>query len=87
MVAKLPLWLVGEQFYTRAGMPKDYLQQLAKMWESRESEGMSMPTMVQGYERLQDGQILRIGDTDWQIVVGSGHSPEHACLCSSALKV
>ena len=43
--------------------------------------------MVQGYERLQDNQILRIGETDWQIIVGSGHSPEHACLYSSALKV
>ena len=78
---------IGEQFYTQAGMPTDYLEQLAKMWESRSSEGMSMPTMVQGYERLQDGQILRIGGTDWQIVVGAGHSPEHACLYSAALKV
>ena len=78
---------IGEKFYVQAGMPKDYLEQLAKMWASRSSEGMSMPTMVQGYERLQDGQILRIGETDWQIVVGSGHSPEHACLYSSALKV
>ena len=78
---------IGEKFYVQAGMPKDYLEQLAKMWASRSSEGMSMPTMVQGYERLQDGQILRIGDNDWQIVVGSGHSPEHACLYSSALKV
>lgn len=78
---------IGERFYTQAGMPTDYLQQLAKISESRESEGMSMPTMVQGFERLQDGQILHIGDTDWQIVVGSGHSPEHACLYSSALKV
>ena len=78
---------IGEQFYVQAGMPKDYLEQLAKMWASRASEGMSMPTMVQGFERLQDGQILRIGDTDWQIVVGAGHSPEHACLYSSALKV
>ena len=78
---------IGEQFYTQAGMPKDYLEQLAKMWASQSSEGMSMPTMVQGYERLQDGQILRIGGTDWQIVVGAGHSPEHACLYSAALKV
>ena len=78
---------IGEQFYVQAGMPKDYLEQLAKMWASRASEGMSMPAMVQGFERLQDGQILRIGDTDWKIVVGAGHSPEHACLYSSALKV
>ena len=78
---------IGEKFYVQAGMSRDYLEKLAKMWASRSSEGMSMPTMVQGYERLQDNQILHIGETDWQIIVGSGHSPEHACLYSSALKV
>lgn len=78
---------ISEKFYTQVGMPGDYLQQLAKKWEGRESEGMSMPSMAQGYERLQDGQLLRIGDTDWQIIVGAGHSPEHACLYSSVLKV
>lgn len=32
------------------------------------------------YTRLKDGDALRIGDSDWTVVVGSGHSPEHACL-------
>jgi glyoxylase-like metal-dependent hydrolase (beta-lactamase superfamily II) len=40
-----------------------------------------------GYERLQHGQVLSIGSHDWQIVVGSGHSPEHACLYCAALKI
>ncbi len=79
-------WL-GQEFYTRAGMPADYLVQLAKMWEQRSSEGMSMPTMPAGYERLVDGQIITIGKHDWRVVVGSGHSPEHACLYCAALKI
>ncbi len=79
-------WL-GQDFYTRAGMPLEYLEQLAKMWEQRSSEGMSMPTMPSGYERLTDGQILTIGEHDWRVVVGSGHSPEHACLYCAALKI
>ena len=33
-----------------------------------------------GYTRIADGDTLRVGAVDWQIVVGSGHSPEHACL-------
>lgn len=33
-----------------------------------------------GFVRLVDGQALRLGGADWQVVVGSGHSPEHACL-------
>ena len=46
-----------------------------------------MPTMPAGYERLQDGQVLTIGGRDWQVVVGSGHSPEHACLYCASLKI
>lgn len=37
-----------------------------------------------GYQRLVDGQILSISGQDWQVVVGSGHSPEHACLWNAA---
>ena len=33
-----------------------------------------------GFVRLQDGEALQLGGQDWRIVVGSGHSPEHACL-------
>lgn len=32
------------------------------------------------YQRLVDGGSLTIGGTIWRVVVGSGHSPEHACL-------
>lgn len=33
-----------------------------------------------GYVRLRDGDMLPIGDQTWRVLVGSGHSPEHACL-------
>lgn len=78
---------IGAEFYQRAGMPDDYLQQLQEMWTQRSSEGMSMPSMPSGYERLTDGKVLTIGDRDWQVVVGSGHSPEHACLYCASLKI
>jgi glyoxylase-like metal-dependent hydrolase (beta-lactamase superfamily II) len=32
------------------------------------------------YRRLIDGMTLDIGGTDWRVITGSGHSPEHACL-------
>ena len=78
---------IGKEFYIQAGMPEDYLEQLAKMFAQRTSEGMSMPTMPSGYERLTHGQVITIGSHDWQVVVGSGHSPEHACLYCAALKI
>jgi glyoxylase-like metal-dependent hydrolase (beta-lactamase superfamily II) len=36
------------------------------------------------YVRIQDGDVIRIGRRTWQIMVGSGHSPEHACLVDHA---
>ncbi|MEM7221062.1 MAG: MBL fold metallo-hydrolase [Pseudomonadota bacterium] len=74
-------------FYTRAGMPPAYLEQLRKVFESRRSDNFVMPTMPSGYERLQHGDTLRINGEIWQVVVGSGHSPEHACLHCPALGV
>ncbi|MCZ6458629.1 MAG: MBL fold metallo-hydrolase [Gammaproteobacteria bacterium] len=79
-------WL-GQEFYERAGMPRDYLEQLRKLWERRSAEGMSMPEVPAGFRRLEDGDVLTIGGHDWRIVVGSGHSPEHACLYCAALKI
>ncbi|MFT5137366.1 MAG: glyoxylase-like metal-dependent hydrolase (beta-lactamase superfamily II) [Arenicella sp.] len=29
---------------------------------------------------IKDGDELSIGDFDWRVVMGNGHSPEHACL-------
>lgn len=78
---------IGRDFYHRAGMPEDYLESLRRQWEQRSNTGMSMPEMPAGYHRLEHGDVLSIGGQYWQIVVGSGHSPEHACLYCPALKV
>lgn len=34
--------------------------------------------------RLRDGDEIRTGGRTWRVVVGSGHSPEHACLVDEA---
>lgn len=36
--------------------------------------------LPRGYTRMQDGDMLNMGAHQWRVVVGSGHSPEHACL-------
>ena len=82
----------GEQFYQRYGMPSSYLQRMREMWTSRLPKGrassMTMPSALpMGFHRLQDGDILTIGSHDWHVVVGSGHSPEHACLHCHSLGV
>ncbi|MBR0552403.1 MBL fold metallo-hydrolase [Stakelama marina] len=37
-----------------------------------------------GYRRIGDGETIAIGSRTWQVIVGSGHSPEHACLYDPA---
>jgi len=32
------------------------------------------------YERMDDGSIIEMGGRSWRVVIGRGHSPEHACL-------
>ncbi len=39
------------------------------------------------YHRLEEGALLTINDRRWRIVVGHGHSPEHACLYCESLNV
>ena len=40
--------------------------------------------MPLGYRRIADGDTHMIDGKAWRIVVGSGHSPEHACLLDEA---
>ena len=36
------------------------------------------------FVRVSDGDTLRIGTRHWRVVMGNGHSPEHACLLDEA---
>ncbi len=49
--------------------------------------GKGIHALPESHRRLADGQTLRIGEHDWQVVVGNGHSPEHACLVCPALNL
>jgi glyoxylase-like metal-dependent hydrolase (beta-lactamase superfamily II) len=49
--------------------------------------GKGIYQLPDSYHRLKDGDDVRIGDHDWRVIVGSGHSPEHACLYCPDLKL
>jgi len=49
--------------------------------------GSMFHAMPDSYRRLRDGECFAIGSHAWQVVVGSGHSPEHACLWCPELKL
>lgn len=39
------------------------------------------------YVRMQEGDVLEIGGQQWRVIIGSGHSPEHACLYNEAQNI
>lgn len=60
-------------FFQRAGWQAQELAQYRPM-------GRHMFPMPEWYRRIEDGQRVHIGGDSWLVVVGNGHSPEHACL-------
>jgi len=42
--------------------------------------GRAVYRLPQSYRRMRDGERIEIGGRAWQVVVGRGHAPEHACL-------
>ena len=49
--------------------------------------GRGLFALPDSFHRLNDGDEVTIGEHMWRVVVGSGHSPEHACLYSPELKL
>jgi glyoxylase-like metal-dependent hydrolase (beta-lactamase superfamily II) len=82
---RMSSWIVQE-FYARAGMSPRVLERTQHGPPRMSSSGggersrYDMPELPVGFHRLQDGDVLNIGGNDWHVVVGAGHSPEHACL-------
>jgi len=71
-------------FYHRAGWNAAALDDLRQRYGGYGKKIYPMPPQ---YRRLRDGQTLRIGAHQWQVIVGSGHSPEHACFYCAELKL
>lgn len=67
-------------FYLRAGMPRERVEEMfAKL-----RRDPFMPPHPAAFNRLREGQVLSIGGREWRVVIGEGHSPEHACLYCEA---
>jgi glyoxylase-like metal-dependent hydrolase (beta-lactamase superfamily II) len=46
-----------------------------------------VPALPHAYQRLQDGDMVRIGGRQWRVITGFGHSPEHVALYCKQLGV
>jgi glyoxylase-like metal-dependent hydrolase (beta-lactamase superfamily II) len=69
----------GVRFYRAAGFPEDQLEQYKTRFGGF---GKGVYRLPNGFHRMQEGDRIPIGNRVWEIVVGRGHAPEHACLWS-----
>jgi len=67
----------GIEFYRMAGWDETALDH----YRARFGDfGRMIHPMPDSFVRLSDGQRILLGAHEWEVVVGRGHSPEHACL-------
>ncbi len=74
----------GIHFYESAGYSPQALEIYQKMFGSF---GEYVAPLPESYRRLKDGDLISIGTNAWEIIIGRGHSPEHACLYCANLKL
>ena len=74
----------GVKFYKAAGFPDESLHRYQEMFGMF---GKYVAPLPESFNRLIDGDVVSIGASDWEIVVGRGHSPEHACLFNAEKNV
>lgn len=63
-------------FYHQAGAPREQVEAMINGCRKDPFIKYCPPS----FTRLRDADVLTIGQRSWQIVIGEGHSPEHACL-------
>ena len=67
----------GMNFYRASGFAESSLHQYEKMFGFF---GKYVSALPEAYRRIRDGDRISIGSNEWRVIIGRGHSPEHACL-------
>jgi len=71
-------------FYRAAGWDEEALENYKARFGGF---GKGIYQLPDSFHRVRDGDEIAIGAHVWRVVVGSGHSPEHACLYCPELKL
>jgi len=75
---------VAIRFYRGAGYDDEQLEQYRQVFGNF---GRAIAPLPDSFRRLVDRETITIGGRYWQVIIGSGHSPEHATLYCPALKL
>ena len=73
----LPAPKEGRRFYRSAGFAKENMSRYIEMFGSF---GKVVAQLPQAYVRLSEERPVIVGEHEWRVITGHGHSPEHACL-------
>jgi glyoxylase-like metal-dependent hydrolase (beta-lactamase superfamily II) len=80
------LWMTRLEYLTCRVLVADTGRDAPEDYRARFGEfGKHTYALPDSYRRIVDGETIRIGAHDWEVITGSGHSPEHACLHCPAL--
>ena len=72
------------RFYQQAGWSEEALD----VYRARFGGfGKYLHALPDSFRRLSDGETFTVGAHTWRVIVGRGHSPEHACLLCEDLDV
>lgn len=74
----------GTDFYNAAGWTEDQIETYRARFGGF---GRGVSQLPDAYRRLEGGMEFEMAGQIWQVVVGNGHSPEHACLYCPDLNV
>lgn len=75
---------VALRFYRAAGYDEEQLQQYQSKFGNF---GRSISPLPDSFRRLVNRDTITIGGRYWQVIVGRGHSPEHAALYCPGLQL
>jgi glyoxylase-like metal-dependent hydrolase (beta-lactamase superfamily II) len=67
----------GAQYYRASGWTPEQVERYRAEYGGF---GRGVTALPSSYQRLTNDDRFTVNGADWQVVVGDGHSPEHACL-------
>lgn len=76
-----------DEYLVRCGMSADYVNKAKEKRKDNKGLGQVIRPIPLQFYRLQAGDKLTIGQRDWQVYIGRGHSPEHVCLFNAQTNI
>lgn len=76
-----------DEYLVRCGMSPEYVATAKENRKAGKGLGAVILPIPLQFERLEAGSTIMIGEHNWRVIIGRGHSPEHVCLYSDSLNV